>query len=64
MASSANPYDNHYNSPHVEDDDLIDPDDGKLPSLPIHQISANKQQLISTTSTTPSNPNPHPLAPL
>jgi hypothetical protein len=27
MASSANPYE-HYNNPHVEDDDLIDPDDG------------------------------------
>lgn len=27
MASSANPYE-HYNSPAVDDDDLIDPDDG------------------------------------
>jgi hypothetical protein len=34
MASSANPYDNHYNSPQVEDDDLIDPDDGTPPSPP------------------------------
>jgi hypothetical protein len=27
MTSSSNPYE-HYNQPHVEDDDLIDPDDG------------------------------------
>lgn len=33
MASSSNPYE-HYNSPQVEDeDDLIDPDDGKDLSL-------------------------------
>jgi hypothetical protein len=29
MASSSNPYE-HYNQPQVEDDDLIDPDDGML----------------------------------
>jgi hypothetical protein len=29
MASSSNPYE-HYNQPHIEeDDDLIDPDDGR-----------------------------------
>lgn len=27
MASSSNPY-QHYNQPHIEEDDLIDPDDG------------------------------------
>jgi len=32
MASSSNPYE-HYNSPQVEDDDLIDPDDANLDDL-------------------------------
>lgn len=32
MASSSNPYE-HYNPPHVEDDDLIDPDDADLDDL-------------------------------
>ncbi|EPE33073.1 hypothetical protein GLAREA_06085 [Glarea lozoyensis ATCC 20868] len=32
MASSSNPYE-HYNTPHVEDDDLIDPDDANLDDL-------------------------------
>ncbi|KAK0102171.1 hypothetical protein ONS95_001032 [Cadophora gregata] len=32
MASSSNPYE-HYNQPHIEDDDLIDPDDADLDDL-------------------------------
>ncbi|KAN0104653.1 Yip1 domain containing protein [Hyaloscypha variabilis] len=32
MASSSNPYE-HYNSPQIEDDDLIDPDDANLDDL-------------------------------
>jgi len=42
MASSSNPYE-HYNSPQVEDDDLIDPDDGtKLSNPPIQTPQANE----------------------
>lgn len=47
MASSANPYDNHYESARVEDDDddLIDPDDGKQalsPSPSPFALASNK----------------------
>jgi hypothetical protein len=38
MASSSNPYE-HYNAPQVEDDDLIDPDDGTQLSI----LSSNSQ---------------------
>ena len=71
MASSSNPYE-HYNSPHVgDDDDLIDPDDGTYSSLSTpttipnqdHSKLINYIQRTSTISTTLSpkhNPPAHP----
>ncbi|KAG0649166.1 YPT-interacting 4 [Hyphodiscus hymeniophilus] len=59
MASSANPYDNHYSSPQVEDDDLIDPDDANLDDLddPL-QPTSSRAPLTGNISSSSSRPLP------
>ena len=52
MASSSNPYE-HYNSPEVEDDDLIDPDDGTLSRT---SKSTHLTQPFNTILIIPSKP--------
>ncbi|KAE9363660.1 Yip1-domain-containing protein [Stipitochalara longipes BDJ] len=56
MASSSNPYE-HYNSPQVEDDDLIDPDDANLDDLddPL-QPSSSRAPLTGNISSGSSRP--------
>jgi len=61
MASSANPYE-HYDSPHVDDDDLIDPDDANLDDLddPLQPTSARTPltgNIGSSSSSQPLNQN-------
>ncbi|KAH8593012.1 hypothetical protein B0O99DRAFT_628646 [Bisporella sp. PMI_857] len=61
MASSANPYE-HYNSPQIDADDLIDPDDANLDDLddPLHPTSARTPltgNIGSSSSSRPLNEN-------
>ena len=61
MASSANPY-AHYNEPQIDDDDLIDPDDGMFTQKTSMPCFTNKiKQLTSTTSMILSNLHPRAL---
>jgi len=57
MASSANPYE-HYNSPRIDDDDLIDPDDATLDDLddPLQPTSARTPLTGNIASSSRSNP--------
>jgi len=57
MASSSNPYE-HYNSPHVEDDDLIDPDDANLDDLddPLQPTSSRAPLAGNISSGSSSRP--------
>ncbi|RDL33620.1 Protein YIP [Venustampulla echinocandica] len=59
MASSSNPYE-HYNSPAVEDDDLIDPDDANLDDLddPLQhaQTHSSRAPLTGNMSSSSSQP--------
>ncbi|ESZ91800.1 hypothetical protein SBOR_7816 [Sclerotinia borealis F-4128] len=62
MASSSNPY-QHYNQPHAEEEDLIDPDDATLDDLddPLNTttsrtpLTSNLAQTQSSTSTSNQN---------
>jgi len=57
MASSSNPYE-HYNSHHVEDDDLIDPDDANLDDLddPLQPTSSRAPLAGNISSGSSSRP--------
>jgi hypothetical protein len=66
MASSSNPYE-HYNEPQVDDDDLIDPDDGTCPShLPTSLLEFYRLidlDNMLTSASQPRRPRRPPPAP-
>lgn len=57
MASSSNPYE-HYNSPQVEDDDLIDPDDANLDDLDDPIQSSSSRALLTGNISSSSSSRP------